>query len=164
MTVLVTAASRHGSTAEIADAIAARLRERGLDVDRRRPEEVGALGDCVAVVLGSAVYAGCWLGPATRLVDHRADELAARPVWLFSSGPVGEPAVPGTEPDVTGLVARTHALDHRVFAGRLDRSGLGLAARAVVRVVKAPDGDFRDWDAIRAWAGEIADRLDAPAP
>lgn len=160
MTVLVTAASRHGATAEIADAIAQELRERGHEADRRRPEEIESVDGYEAVVLGSAVYAGHWLTPATALVARCAGQLARHPVWLFSSGPVGDPPVPRTGPDLGDLVDRTHAVDHRVFAGKADRAVLGRAERLVMRVVRAQDGDFRDWEAIRAWAGDIADRLD----
>lgn len=50
----------------------------------------------------------------------------------------------------------THARDHRIFAGRLDASTLSLGERVAVRAVRAPEGDFRDWAAIRGWAREIA--------
>lgn len=52
------------------------------------------VGGYDAVVLGSAVYVGRWLEPARELVDAHAEELAARPTWLFSSGPIGDPPKP----------------------------------------------------------------------
>jgi menaquinone-dependent protoporphyrinogen oxidase len=158
MKVLVAAASRHGATAEIADAIGDVLRERGLDADVKRAEEVHDLTGYDAVVLGSAVYIGKWLGPARDLVERRADELVTLPVWLFSSGPIGDPLRP--EPDeavaVDELVATTRARGHRLFGGKLDKKKLGFGEKAVVVAFRAPDGDFRDWDEIRAWASEIA--------
>ena len=62
------------------------------------PQEVGAVEEFDAVVLGSAVYMGQWMRPARELAERSAAALAARPVWLFSSGPVGEPAKPADNP------------------------------------------------------------------
>src|SRR6266511_3920341 len=94
MTVLVSAASKHGSTAEIATAVARVLQERGLAVDVRPVENVTLVDGYEAVVLGSAVYAGHWMESARRLAEVQAGALASRPVWLFSSGPVGDPPKP----------------------------------------------------------------------
>jgi len=160
MRVLVTAATKYGATGEIAEAIGQELRERGLDATVGPPEEAGNVDGYDAVVLGSAVYAGHWLKAARELVDRQRDALAARPVWLFSSGPVGDPPKPEEDP-VAGLVAATGARDHRVFAGRLLRKQLGFADKAIAVALQVPDGDFRDWTAIREWAAGIADALRA---
>ncbi|GAB2687434.1 flavodoxin domain-containing protein [Thalassiella azotivora] len=160
MRVLVSAAGRHGATEEIAAQVADVLRSEGLDVDLRPPADVGDLTGVDAVVLGSGVYAGRWVKDARRAVDRLTDLLDGRPVWLFSSGPLGDPPAPDPDDlDVGGVVARTRARGHAVFAGRLDRHGLNLAERAAVRAVKAPEGDFRDWSAVRAWASEVAAEL-----
>jgi menaquinone-dependent protoporphyrinogen oxidase len=120
MKVLVTAATRYGATGEIARAIGEVLREHGLDSTVGPPETTTTVDDYDVVVLGSAVYAGRWLKPARELVDRSRGALAARPVWLFSSGPVGDPPKPEQDPvDVADLVATTGARDHRVFAGKL---------------------------------------------
>jgi menaquinone-dependent protoporphyrinogen oxidase len=102
--------------------------------------------------------------PSSQFAEHNARTLAAIPVWLFSSGPLGPPAhlVPEGDPaDVTELVKLTGALEHRVFAGRLERERLGFAERAVAKAVHAPEGDCRDWSAIDGFAGEIAAQLAA---
>lgn len=159
MRVLVVAASRHGSTAEIADAIAEQLRARGHEVDGVEPDRASPDG-YAAVVVGSAVYAGSWMKPARQFIDDNAAALAGLPVWLFSSGPLDQPdmeALP--EQKIADLSAKTEALGHHVFAGKLDRSELSMAERLVVKAVHAPDGDFREWDDIRAWADQIADAL-----
>jgi menaquinone-dependent protoporphyrinogen oxidase len=161
MRILVTAASRHGSTEEIASAIAKGLTERGLDADASAIEHATPEG-YGAVVLGSAVYMGHWLEPARRFAEQHGAALAERPVWLFSSGPLGPPEhlVPEDEPvDAAPVVQATGARAHRVFAGRLSKRGLGFGERAMVAAVRAPEGDFRDWAAIDAWAGEIAEAL-----
>jgi menaquinone-dependent protoporphyrinogen oxidase len=164
MKVLVTAASKHGATWEIAEAVRDGLRAAGLEVVLTAPEHVTSLEGLDAVVLGSGVYAGHWLEPARSLVARLSEQLPHRKVWLFSSGPIGDPPMPDTGPaDAEKLLASTGAEEHRVFAGRLERSRLGLAERAVVAALRAPEGDFRDWDAIAAWAGEIAHVLQAEA-
>ena len=165
MTVLLTVASTHGATQAIGDVVADVLAEMGLQVDRREPEEVHDLAGVDAVVLGSAIYAGRWVASASELVDRLADVLRERPVWVFSSGPLGDPPRPeGTGPAIEEAVARLAPRDHRVFAGALDRDDLGLGERAVVKVVKAPYGDFRDWEAVTAWATAIGGALRRPAP
>lgn len=171
MRVLVAYASRHGGTAGIAEALAATLRDavpHDAGADRDRHVDLVAAGEVDdvtgydAVVVGSAVYLGHWLGPARRLVREQAAALQHRPVWLFSSGPVGDPAVPDTEAEeVAELTEAVAALAHRTFAGRLRPADLGLVERATVRAVHAAEGDYRDWDAIRDWAEEIADTLAA---
>ncbi len=162
MHVLVTAASKHGATGEIAEAIAGRLREHGLQVTVADPAEVTRLESYGAVVLGSAVYAGHWLDPAKELVERFDAELTARPVWLFSSGPVGDPPKPDQDAvQVDDLMAATGALGHELFAGKIDRSALGFAERAIVRALRVPVGDFRDWDAVDTWADHVAGEVAA---
>ena len=90
--VLVTAASQQGPTAEIARVFGDVVGERGLDCEVLAPSEVESVEQYDAIVLGSAVYTGHWLQPATALVGRCAGSLARRPVWLFSSGPVGDPS------------------------------------------------------------------------
>jgi hypothetical protein len=91
MKVLVCAASKYGATSEIAQAVTDVLAERGCEVTVLPPQEVGPVEEFNAVVLGSAVYMGQWMKPARELAERQATTLADRPVWLFSSGPVGEP-------------------------------------------------------------------------
>ena len=119
----------------------------------RRPDPAGY----DAVVLGSGVYAGRWLEPARHHAADQASALRRRPVWLLSSGPIGEPPFPPDEPHDAEPIGRLlGARGHRVFPGRLDKKLLGIGERAMVTAMRAPVGDFRDWDALRAWAEEIA--------
>ncbi|HWS58841.1 MAG TPA: flavodoxin domain-containing protein [Actinotalea sp.] len=160
MRVLVAVASRHGSTREIGEAIAEVLRGSGFVVDLSDPDDVESLADYDAVVLGSSVYVGRWAASARALVDRFAGALAGRPVWLFSSGPVGDPPAPAGDPEeVPSLMTRLHARGHRTFPGRLDKGGLALAERAVVALVQAEQGDFRVWPDIQDWAASIAAEL-----
>jgi menaquinone-dependent protoporphyrinogen oxidase len=161
MRVLVVYASKHGATEGIATFVAERLRKGGVDAQARAADEGGELGEVDAVVLGSAVYAGSWLKEALEFAHRHSEELARVPVWLFSSGPLGtEIQDAQTQPKQLDELQRTlHPKDHRVFFGALDRDELGFAERMMVKAVKAPDGDFRDWDAIGGWADAIAGQL-----
>ncbi len=162
MRILVSAASKHGSTAEAATRIAGSLRA-GLPadvvIDDLPAAEVGDPTSYDAVVLGSAVYMGRWLDDARKLAERiAADPL--RPVWLFSMGPIGDPPKPDEEPvEVGDLVRATRARGHRLFAGRLDRHRLGFGEKAVVMALRVADGDFRDIAALDAWGTQIAAEL-----
>jgi len=161
--VLVAVASRHGATREIAEAVARTLRDEGLDVHLADAEDVQDVSGFDGVVVGSAVYVGRWLEPARDLVDEHADDLAGRPTWLFSSGPIGDPPKPVAEDavQIAEIAELVHARDHRLFSGKLDRSTLGFGERAVVLAFRAPDGDFRDWAEIAEWSRGIAATLRA---
>jgi menaquinone-dependent protoporphyrinogen oxidase len=160
MRVLVTTASRHGSTAEIGRAIADVIVGEGIEVRIVDPDAVTSLDGYDAVILGSAVYAGRWLRPMRELVDRLGGELSSRPVWLFSSGPIGDPPKPEEAPvDVAPIVETTSAREHFVFPGKIDKRVLNFAERAIVGALKVPEGDFRSWDEIRDMARAIAAQL-----
>ncbi|GIG27454.1 flavodoxin domain-containing protein [Cellulomonas marina] len=161
MRVLVSVASRHGATAEMGALVAQVLREHGHTVDELPPDDVEDVGPWEAVVLGSAVYVGRLAVALRHLVERQGPQLRARRVHLFWSGPLQDPARGGVdEPDDVGVVARrVGAEDVRCFAGRLDHERLSLSERALVALVRSPDGDFRDLAAVRAWAQDVAGDL-----
>ena len=167
MKVLVTAASKHGATRELAETIGRVLEEHGLSTELVEMDEVDDLGSYDAYVVGSGIYLGNWLKEARRFIDARAPELAQRPTWLFASGSiVGDPPVADDSNALrAGLVERlvetTHAREHKLFAGKLDLSKLGLLEKAAVRGAHASEGDYRDWDEVKRWATEIAAELGA---
>ena len=131
-----------------------------LEADFGRPDEVESLDDYDAVVVRSAVYVGGWVASAAQFIDRHRAALGKKPVWLFSSGPLGNPPRPAEVPlDAARLAEQVGARGHRVFSGKLDRARLGLAERATVKLVRAPYGDFREWPEIESWAGEIAAAL-----
>jgi menaquinone-dependent protoporphyrinogen oxidase len=156
MTVLVTCASKHGATTEIAEALGRELCARGIDADVIRAEEVDGVGSYDAVVLGSAIYMGHWLPAARAVADVYADDLAEKPTWLFSSGPIGDPPRPAEEPNLGDLLERIRPRGHRIFAGKLEKENLSLTERGIARLVKQQYGDFRDWEDVAGLADEIA--------
>lgn len=154
-------ASKHGSTREVAEAIATEIRRGDHQVEVSNADELSAIPEADAFVLGSGVYAGRWLKEITNLIDAGSDALADRPVWLFSVGPIGDDAekTPG-DIDASDLIEACGARDHAVFAGKLDFAELGLGERLLARALKAPEGDFRNWDAITEWARGVETTLD----
>ncbi|MCB0876858.1 MAG: flavodoxin domain-containing protein [Solirubrobacterales bacterium] len=162
MAVLVAYASKHGSTAEIAEAIAAELRERGLDADCLEAAEAGDVGAYDAVVLGSAVYMKRWQGDARHFLRRHSKELSGLPFWVFSSGPTGDPAEDDAaweEPKRTIAKAeKLGARDHVVFGGRISPES-GRMAKAMAENTPEEFRDRRDWAEIRSWAAGIAAEL-----
>jgi menaquinone-dependent protoporphyrinogen oxidase len=160
MKVLVTVASKHGGTAEIADAIARALEKNGHSVAVIPPRAVADPATYDAVILGSGVYAGHWLQEAKAFAWRHAAALKARPLWLISSGPLGKPPLPAEDPvDVADLDTLLKPRGHDVFPGVMDHSKLGFGERALVAMVKAPYGDYRDWPAITAWSYSVHAQL-----
>jgi menaquinone-dependent protoporphyrinogen oxidase len=163
--VWVVVASRYGSTREIGEAIDEELKRDGHDCRVLDVEEVRSFTGAGAVILGSAVYAGRWLKPARKLLEARGRELRGRPSWLFSSGPTGDPPLP-EEAEPVGIdeaLEATGARSHQIFAGRIELERLKRRERLLVSAMRAPVGDYRDWDAIRSWARTIGRELDGTA-
>jgi menaquinone-dependent protoporphyrinogen oxidase len=162
MRVLVSVASRHGATREMGEVVAQVLRDAGIDVVESDPEEVEHVSGFDAAVLGSAVYVGRMALGLRDLVDRQAGQLREIPTWLFWSGPVGDQAEEQPTPDdVTSMAATLEARGTQMFPGRLDRAGLNISERALVALVRAQPGDYRDLDDVAAWATGIAGELGA---
>ena len=160
MKVLVAVASKHGATLEIGQVIEASIQSAGLDVELKRVEEVSMMSPYDAFVIGSGVYAGHWMRPAREFIEIHEGELKEKPVWLFSSGPVGDPPKPLENPaEVASVVKKIGARGHRLFPGRIEGSDLGISEKALVALVRAPDGDFRPWSEITSWSESIAAQL-----
>lgn len=159
--MLVVVASKHGSTSAIATAVSDELRERGIAVSITAANDPDpSLDDYDAAVIGSAIYVGHWMKGARNFLQAHGEQLRGMPLWLFSSGPLGDGSAPPDElADIRALAVGLHVRDHRIFAGNLDKADLNLAERAAVRMVHAPYGDFRDWDEIRSWAKTISEEL-----
>jgi menaquinone-dependent protoporphyrinogen oxidase len=172
MSILIAYASKHGATAQIAERIAECLTAAGHEASARPVQEAGELDRYEAFVIGSATYAFHWRKNAVEFVRQNKDVLASRPVWLFSSGPLGtsEQDAKGrdlrtvTEPrEITEVTAAVRPRSHRVFFGALDPAKLTFAERSIRKLPAAraglPEGDFRDWAEIEDWANGIAREL-----
>jgi len=161
-TLLVVSASKHGSTTQIAQAIGDEVGKHGVEVTVADIDDLPLLAEFDGYVLGSAVYAGHWVAELRRFVELHHHLLSQRPLWLFSSGPLGDDSLPAEEPtEVAEFAHWLGARDHRVFEGRLRQADLSLLERAAARFVHAPYGDFRQWDEIHDWALGIAETVQA---
>jgi menaquinone-dependent protoporphyrinogen oxidase len=182
--VLVVYGSRHGGTRGIAERIGDVLRTERLDAVVSAADHAVDVAAADAVVVGSGVYMGSWLNEPLEFMRTNRDVLAARPTWLFSSGPLpgSTKEVPDTDPvtsalgpkdgpgsggrkKVEELAAVIRPRGHEVFLGAFDPNDPPKAmSERMVRMLPAakkilPPGDFRNWDAIVAWAREIAAAL-----
>ena len=162
MNTLIVYASRHGATAGIAERIGETLRNEGLDATVLPVSRVVDPIDADSVIVGSAVYMGRWLKEAAQFVRLHQSELAARPLWLFSSGPVGPKELPVAE-EIAEFRKLLEIRDHRTFAGAIDAKKVSLAERLMVKAVKAPYGDDRNWNDIELWAKTISAKVLQPA-
>lgn len=163
--VLVAYASKYGATAEIAAKIGEVLHDQGLQTDIQPAKDIKDLSGYQAVVLGSAVYIGQWRKEAVNLVTKNEKRLSEIPVWLFSSGPAdkGDPVellkgwrYPGK---LQPVIDRIKPRDIAVFHGVVNMEKANAVERFVIKRIKSPVGDFRDWDAISSWAKAIAGSL-----
>ncbi|MDI6719560.1 MAG: flavodoxin domain-containing protein [Methanomicrobiales archaeon] len=169
MRAIVVYASRYGSTKEIAEFIAGKLRGQGVEAEAFSADAAPNPGNYDAVVIGSAVYMEHWMGEATEYVRRNRTALSGRPVWLFSSGPLElgtDTSIedPKLEPkEIAGFRETIHPRGHRVFFGALDPGKLGFMHRSLRKLPAArailPEGDFRNWSDIEAWANGIAREL-----
>jgi len=164
-TVLVAYASKHGATREIAEAIADQLRDAGCTVDCREAHDAARPDGYDTVVLGSATYMKRWRREARQFLHHHRGALAQRPLWLFSSGPVGadDPDPQWIEPHaVVEAAEQLGARGHVVFGGRVPADPHNFVERAMARSTPAEVADRRDWDEIRAFARDVAAAVGAP--
>jgi menaquinone-dependent protoporphyrinogen oxidase len=172
MRILVIYASKYGATQGIAQRIAHTLTEGGHDARAVSTGSAADLGGYDAFVVGSAAYMGSWLKRAGKFVRQNAATLSARPVWLFSSGPLGAEATPpdgidqrkAAEPkEFAEFQEVLHPRGTRVFFGAFDHTQLTVRDRLVYLIPAVrkilPDGDFRDTQDIDAWARGIAAAL-----
>lgn len=172
MSILVAYATKRGATQGIAERIAEKLVASGQQAQARPVQSVRDLTGYDAFVIGSAAYMGSWLKEATEFVRRNQALLAIRPVWFFSSGPLGTATTDAQGRDLLVVSAPKEFAEFnatirpratQVFYGALDPTKLGFAERLFRNVPAGrtllPEGDFRDWQAIDSWAASIAQEL-----
>jgi menaquinone-dependent protoporphyrinogen oxidase len=167
--ILVTYASRAGSTASVAEAIGQALRESGAQVDVRSMKDVEDLSPYRAVVAGSAIRGGKWLPEAMDFMRAHRAELARMPCATFMvcitlAMRNGEKYREGLRDWMAEVRSLARPVSEGMFAGMLDFSKVPLTfntllMRLMVLIGVFPRGDYRDWGAIRAWAESLAPQL-----
>ena len=161
--ILIAYATRTGSTAEVADAIAGHLCKAGLSAEARPLGEVTSLDSYSGAILGSAVRYGSWLPEMTKFLSANRDALSAMPVAFFTMHMLALGDDPAAVAERAKYTAKARALltpaDEAFFEGKIDPARLSFLDRLAVRLVKSPTGDRRDWDRIAAWAGSLASQM-----
>jgi menaquinone-dependent protoporphyrinogen oxidase len=161
--VLVAYASKAGSTAEVADAIGKRLADTGLAVDVRRARNVRSVDGYAAVIVGSAIRAGQWLSEASGFVKTHREALAARKTAYFTLCMTLQQDTPEHREKVAAYLKPVREILEpdkiEFFAGKMEYRKLALAPRLIVKGMKVPEGDFRNWDAIGAWADALGNEM-----
>jgi menaquinone-dependent protoporphyrinogen oxidase len=165
---LIAYASRYGSTQEVAEVIAATLRERGLDLDMQPMRSVRTLNPYGAIVLGAPLYMFHWHKDARHFLARHRSDLIARPVALFALGPfhAEEQEFQTARDQLDKALAEFPwftAAAIEVFGGRFDPEKLTMPYSLVPALKRMPASDARDWTAIRAWASGLVELLN-PLP
>jgi menaquinone-dependent protoporphyrinogen oxidase len=167
--VLVAYATRYGSTKEVAEAVAATLREHQLDASVRNTRDVVSLDGYGAVVLGAPLYISSLHKDATKFLSRHQEALTKLPVAVFALGPTrgGEEERKGARAQLDGVLAKLPWLTPvalEMFGGKYDPTTLNflhklMAALPASPLHGLPASDARDWGAIRAWAVDVAVKL-----
>jgi menaquinone-dependent protoporphyrinogen oxidase len=166
---LIAYASRAGSTAEVAETVGDVLRESGIEVDVRSVKDVTDVAGYDSAILGSAIWAGKPLPEVRKLVKDQHDDLVRLPVAYFILCDTLREDTPANRRTATGYVAPFRELKEPVseglFAGRRDFSAVHpLLTWVLKHVFRLVEGDFRDWNQIRAWAATVARQLTGGEP
>jgi len=159
--VLVAYGTRYGSTREVAETVAATLRDGGVDAEVKPAREVRSVDGYAGVVVGTPLYLGALHRDVRVLLERSAQVLADRPLAVFALGPIkAADGVEASRDQLSAALAKLRAptpVSTAVFVGAYDPSRLGLRDRMLAALPASPlhgepAHDDRDWDAIRAWA------------
>ncbi len=164
--ILVAYATRYGSTAEVAEAIGDELRKAGVAVDVRPVSEVQDLSPYRAAIIGSPIYMGKWLPESQVFIERNQQHLRSIPVAYFAVGLTvadgGPEALRKAEASMDQVRMLVNPVDAGIFPGRLESGRLSLPDRTIIKLIRAKTGDFRNWEAVRAWAEAVRSKI-APA-
>jgi menaquinone-dependent protoporphyrinogen oxidase len=163
--VLIAYASKAGSTGEVAGVIGEELSAKGLSVDVLQLKQVKDLRSYQAIVVGSAIRMGSWLPDATKFLETHKTELSRIPIAFFTICMTLYEETEQNRHKVEEFMQPVRDILEPVslglFAGKMDYSKLSFLDRQIIKMVKTPEGDFRNWDTIRSWSREIQPALSA---
>lgn len=163
--ILITYASKHGSTAEIAEKIHEIFTNHGLKCEIKSVEDVNDISAYETIVLGSAVYIGQWRKSTVKFLKKNEETLIKKKLWLFSTGPTGKgdpvELLKGWKyPDaLKDTIDKISPEEITVFHGALNEAKLNTFEKMTIKMVKAPMGDYRDWEQVKLWANDIIKSL-----
>jgi menaquinone-dependent protoporphyrinogen oxidase len=160
--ILIAYASKYGATAEIAQKIGSGLQASGFEVETMPANKVKDVSQYQSIILGVALYMGQWRKEAVQFLKTYQGTLSSQPVFIFTSGPTGEGdpvelvqgrLVPENLKAVLDVIGPEEIT---VFGGKVDPAKMNGFEKWIMKKVKAPSGDFRNWQAISAWTAKIS--------
>lgn len=164
--VLIAYSSKAGSTSEIAAAIGDVLNKSGMDVTVERINNVKDLSAYQAVVIGSLIRMGAWASEAKKFVENNKATLSKVPTAYFTACDTMKKDTPENRATVNGYVEPIHKIlmpvESGMFAGKMDTSKLNFIDRKIIEMMSKgenPNADYRDWNAIKAWAEKLVPLL-----
>jgi len=164
--ILVAYATRYGSTAEVAEAIGEELRKTGVAVDVRPVNDLEDLSPYRAAIIGSPIYMGKWLPESQVFIERNQQILRTIPVAYFAVGLTvadgGAEILRKAEASMDQVRMLVNPVDTGIFPGKLESDRLSLTDRTIIKLIRAKAGDLRNWEAVRAWAQAVREKI-APA-
>ncbi len=164
--ILVAYATRYGSTRGVAETIGDELQKAGEAVDVRPITGVADLSPYRAAIIGSPIYMGKWLPESQTFIEKNQQHLKKIPVAYFAVGFTVKEGTPGiirkAEASMDQVRLIVNPVEVGIFPGKLDTARLSIADRAIITLIRAKTGDFRDPGAARTWARMVQKKI-APA-
>jgi len=157
--VLIAFATRYGSTKEVAEFIAEKIKEREIEAEISNIIDISSLEGYDAVIIGSPIYMGKWLKEGVHFVQQFSESLNRVPVALFSVGATlkdkNEKNIKIAEKSFDVLLPYTNPVMTGLFAGKIDKSNMNFVDKQILKIVKPEEGDFRNFDEISVWTDNL---------
>lgn len=161
--ILVAYATKCGSTIEVAQAIGETLALNGTSVDIKPIKDIAEINGYDAFVIGSAIRMAQWLPEAKEFVQKYQTQLSKLPTAIFSVHILNQGDGPDANKERLAYTAPVRDLlapiSEAFFPGKIEQSQLAFTERLLFKMVKSPEGDFRDWNLVRGWGDKLKSQI-----
>ena len=156
---VVAYATKLGSTREVAQTIGDTLSKQGMEVDVKVIQDITSLDGYSTIIIGSAIRMGRWLPEAVDFAKQHQQLLKEAKTAIFSVHILNSDDTPESAKEREAYTKEINDIitpqSEAFFTGKVDPAKLGFKERLLFKMVKSPEGDFRDWDVIRSWANQL---------